>query len=113
MPQLVPNCLQPTKSTVPAQALQLWNSDLVRESAEILGQQIATESNDPDIQIRTAWTKVLSRAPTKDEAESARDTVDAITAEWRQANINRPAAEHAIGTLCLVLLNSPEFIYVD
>ena len=33
-PAMVPNCMQRTQSTVPTQALQLYNSRFVRESAE-------------------------------------------------------------------------------
>lgn len=44
-PELAPNCLQRTESTVPTQALQLFNSRLVRRSATLLAERVrATRS---------------------------------------------------------------------
>jgi len=117
LPQLVPNCLQPTISTVPNQALYLWNSQLIRECAEMLGRRIATQSEDTAVRLRLAYLAALSRPPTQDELKTGSITVGRLTAEWRRHLSNRKgvgeAADRAIVTFCHVLLNSPEFIYLD
>jgi putative component of toxin-antitoxin plasmid stabilization module len=117
-PQLFPNCLQPTKSTVSNQALQLWNGQLVRKSAEILGRRIATQSDETATRLRLAYETSLSRPPTTGELDSGSRTIEELTSEWRRHLKETPdsdgeAAVRAIVTFCHVLLNSPEFIYVD
>ncbi|QDV38448.1 PSD1 and planctomycete cytochrome C domain-containing protein [Tautonia plasticadhaerens] len=124
-PQMNPNCLERRSSIVASQALLLLNGDWLRGQAEALAGAIeAEEGRDESRRIARAYLRVLNRTPSR--AESAR--ASAFLAEQADAyrdappcSDGEPAAEEdipdpshlALTDLCHVLLNSPEFHYLD
>lgn len=99
--QSVPGRLE---STTPIQALNLFNSRFVIEQAAALAERVQAEVAERDIegvarqtqQIEQAYQWVLSRRSTPEEL------VDA------QAVVN----EYGLATLCRVLLNCNEFLFI-
>lgn len=85
------------ESTTPIQALNLFNSRFVIEQAAALAQRVQTEG-DADLpqQIERTYELVLSRRP------SAAEVADATAV----------VAEHGLATLCRVLFNCNEFLFI-
>ena len=121
-PLLTPNCLRRPHSTVSSQALQLENSDLVRESARYMaGRVIDAAGDDLQKQIERLYWAALSRSATAEEAEQAGETLRGLTREWRTHLESEIPAEPiaskarwlALASLCHIYLNSAEFLYVN
>ena len=92
-------------STVPGQALHLYNSPLVVEQAEHFARRVIEEASDPASRIAAAWRRAYGRAPSDDEMQAA---VAFVKEETEQAS-----AQQAWSSLCQALLVSNEFRYVD
>ncbi len=92
------------ESTTPIQALNLFNSRFVVEQAEALAARVKADVGagqaDADQvmpqQIERAYQLVLSRLPSAEEMADARAVV----------------AEHGLPTLCRVLFNCNEFLFI-
>jgi hypothetical protein len=114
-------CSQRNVSTVAPQALALLNNDFVHQESAALAERVRRDApDDPNAQIEQAWWLALSRAPTDDErawaaahlrtqrrnlAEQASAVGDSLSDDDAHAR--------ALASLCHVLLNLNEFIYVD
>ncbi|MCA9101677.1 MAG: DUF1553 domain-containing protein, partial [Planctomycetales bacterium] len=92
-----------SQSTTAIQALNLFNSDFVVEQATELARRAEAESSDttsgaPDdaTAIDRAFRLTLSRRPSEQERAAAA----------------RVVAEHGLPTLCRVLLNTNEFLFI-
>ena len=93
-PAMSPNCLQRTDSTVPTQALELFNSEFVRNAAARFSRRLLeTGRNSPRLLV-TAYRLAFGRNPTSAELRRDRDAINELN-------------------YCLILLNSPELVYVD
>jgi hypothetical protein len=121
-PQMAPNCIQRGHSTVASQALQLMNSELVRESSSYMaGRIIDHAGDDPGKQIDRVFLVALNRAPSPEERQAAEQTLAAMTGEWRKKlDAEKPAEPLGsrakwlgLASLCHTILNSAEFLYVD
>ncbi|MFN0169834.1 MAG: PSD1 and planctomycete cytochrome C domain-containing protein [Bryobacteraceae bacterium] len=121
-PFLNPNCVKRAESVVSSQALELLNSDLVRETSRYLAGRIIDHSGeDHQAQIERLYGLTFSRGPTPEELNRARQALESMEREWTrhlEANppaepIRRKAQWLALSTLCHTLLNSAEFLYVD
>ncbi len=121
-PQLTPNCLKRPHSTVSSQALQLMNSQLVRESSRYLaGRVIDAAGNDAERQIDRVFLAALSRLPSAREREASLDTLGELTSHWMEQLETEVPAEPvrsrarwlALATVSHTLLNSAEFLYID
>ncbi len=121
-PLLTPNCLRRSHSTVSSQALQLENSELVRESARYMaGRVIDAAGDDPQEQIKRVYWTTLSRPPTAEETRQAEETLRGLIREWRTHLESEMPAEPiagkarwlALASLCHIYLNSAEFLYVN
>jgi hypothetical protein len=111
-----PNCLQRAHSTVPTQALQLWNSRMTRACADAFATRVLAVAGDAiNEQIERVYWTALSRGPTADELRSATETIRALERAWsnRQVEEDADVRRKALAGLCQVVLNSPEFIYID
>lgn len=85
------------ESTTPIQALNLFNSRFTLERAEGLAERLVrTAGDDPREQVTLAFRLTLSRSPEPDELDDA--------VGW--------VAEQGLATLCRVLMNSNEFLFV-
>ncbi len=85
------------QSTTPIQALNLFNSRFTIEESEALAKRVQQGGGD-DVsdQVTTAFRMALGRDPETDELDDA-------------ANIAR---EHGLETVCRVLFNSNEFLFL-
>jgi hypothetical protein len=85
------------ESTTPIQALNLFNSRFTLERADAFAARVQAEAGeDVASQIRRAYQLALSRDPDAGELEDAEPVVQA----------------HGLATLCRVLFNSNEFLFV-
>jgi len=121
-PQLNPNCLQRSVSTVASQALMLWNSDMVRESARYFaGRVMDIAGENIQRQIDLAYLTALARSPTEDERNTARAEIEQLAKNWLEYHEKDVPAEprmmrshwEALAVFCHALLNSAEFAYLD
>jgi hypothetical protein len=84
-------------TTTPLQALALMNNSFVLRQARCFGDRVRKEAGDePEEQVRRAYLLAFGRPATKDEMERAATLVKKYGPE----------------TLCWVLLNSSEFLYL-
>jgi hypothetical protein len=90
------SCERRSVTTTALQALSMMNGDLVNEEAAHLAERIATTAG-PDVSARisSAFETVLNRPPKPDELKKFADS------------------GYSLVSICRVLLNSNEFLYVD
>ena len=121
-PQLKPNCLRRTKSTVSSQALQMMNSEIIRTNSRYMaGRVIDAVGFDPAAQVDRVYLAALGRHPSDEERADGARTLDEITKAWSRTLDERVpmepkrtrAAWLALATLCHTVLNSAEFLYID
>jgi hypothetical protein len=94
-------------TTVPTQALALLNNAWVHEQSRTFAERVTTARESSTDRIDLAWTLALGRGPTEAERTAALAHVQAYQSS---------AADDALApwtSLCHVLINSNEFIYVD
>jgi hypothetical protein len=104
----LPNCRRDV-TTVPTQALALLNNPFVHEQSAALARRIGTKGSNTE-QATTAWRLVLARDPTPGELKAA------VGHLGKQVNVfaeRHDPAMDALASLCHVLLNTNEFLYVD
>jgi hypothetical protein len=133
-------CGQRDVSIVAPQALALLNNQFVHQQSDALAQRILqTAAREPQQQARLAWRITLGRDPTARELaaavrhlqkqqhffqqaaaseDGASPTTDAAAPITEQtaavaATVPRTPAELSLASLCHVLLNTNEFIYID
>jgi len=89
----------PTRSvtTTALQSLALLNHDFIVQQSERWADELTTECKGIEDQIESAWKWAFARTPSDQEREAAIELVQS----------------HGLSTLCRMLLNSNEFIYVD
>jgi hypothetical protein len=93
-------------STVPGQALHLYNSSFVVEQANCFGRQLLSEPGDDEARVRLAFRRALCREPNRKELEQALALVQLTKSELK-------SADKAWASLCQALLVNNEFRYVD
>jgi hypothetical protein len=116
LPDTTLPCGRRDVTLVAPQALALLNNDFVHEQSHDLAERIHSGHADPEAHVHQAWRAVLGRDPRASEAAAAIEHLDR-----QQAHFARLAAESkasdprllALASLCHVLLNSNEFLYVD
>jgi hypothetical protein len=90
------SCPQRSATTTPLQALSMMNGYLVHEESQHLAERIHREAGaERKDQVERAFDIVLNRRPTRDEAEKF------------------AAFEGGLASICRVLFNSNEFLYVE
>jgi hypothetical protein len=105
-------------TTVPTQALTLFNSEFVVQQSRHLAQRLRTEvGDDLNAQIDRAWRLALCRWPTTDElaamSKFVSDEIEQLRSERGDAANETELAEAALVQLCRVLFNLNEFVYPD
>ncbi|MGE3313480.1 MAG: PSD1 and planctomycete cytochrome C domain-containing protein [Planctomycetaceae bacterium] len=103
-------------TTVAPQALMLLNSEFLRSQAVALTDRATSEGGASDSEFATiAFRRTLGRDPSEQE----RNVAVEMLAEQRQRFLSKTgttdetASREAKRSLCLVLLNLNEFVYVD
>jgi hypothetical protein len=106
-PELMTSCARRMQTIVPAQALALLNSPLVREQSAAFARRVVRESGgDIEQAVARAWRLAYGRPITSEEAAHAREFLKTRTATPGRAS-------EALAELCLALFNSNEFVFVD
>ena len=110
-PRMTTNCVQRASSNVVSQALILVNGETTERAAKQLAGSLGGTSNA----VALAYQRILTRPPTKDESLACQSFLREqqrryVSSKKMKAKVAR---ENAIADLCLVLLNSAEFLYVD
>lgn len=109
MPDASGSTGQRTITTTALQSLMLMNSKFANEQAMHLAELIEKDAGgDPVKQVKEAFERVLCRPPTENELASSLEFLTTPTESSRQAKGRTPLA-----SLCVVLLNTSEFIYTN
>jgi len=114
-------CSQRNVSTVAPQALALLNNDFVHQQSAAFASRVRhVASSDEQAQVERAWWLALGRPPGDSERATA---LAHLEAQRKRATEQATAAgktlsdddarQQALASLCHVLLNLNEFIYVD
>ena len=124
-PRMTINCVKRRGSMVASQALLLLNSEWILAQAERTAGRLRDEAGtDLARQIDLAYRLVFARHPKKSEIEQALSFLATQTraraAAWAGFGSPMPgslarddARQLALADFCLVLLNAPEFVFVD
>lgn len=103
-------------TTVPTQALALLNNGFVHEMSTALAERVLRETEDDPIQrVNRAWELALGRSPSSSERDAAMkhlETQATLFTDTAATEITPPQTL-ALTSLCHVLLNTNEFVYVD
>ena len=121
LPQMIPNCIERSDSTVASQALHLMNDGLVRRLAERFADRVIREAgSDSTRQIERVYQTALSRRPTVEERSIGQQALDRLTAHWadrlhkqKSAAAPEEAERRALANFCHTIINSAAFLYVD
>jgi len=106
-------CAQRNVSTVAPQALALLNNEFVHEQSDAFARRVAQDAgSDGTARIDRAWWLALSRAPSPEEQATAAAHF-ARQRERFTAQDPATADARSLASLCHVLINLNEFIYVD
>ena len=104
------SCGQRDVTTVAPQALALLNNQFTHAQSEALAKRLAGHAASATEQVKLAWQLAFGRNPSDGELGQAENHLH----EQRQHFDGRNNPGHlALASLCHVLLNCNEFIYVD
>jgi mono/diheme cytochrome c family protein len=105
-------------TTVPTQALTLYNGDFVNREAAHFAARLQKEAGD-DVakQIELAWRLAFCRMPTPTERSAMTEFLSEEAAHIQQESGDNVAAaecrQRALTQMCRVILNMNEFVYPD
>lgn len=105
-------------TTVPTQALVLYNGNFVNRQARHLAARLQSEAGEHlASQIEYAWRLAFARAPTTVEETSLEkfysDELELLTLESGQDTPDYLLQRQSLEQLCRVILNLNEFVYPD
>lgn len=98
-------------SIVAPQALALLNNDWVQEESREFAKRVMREANDERGRVTKAWQLAFQRNPSEEEMAGALAHVG--VQQKRLGTEGKSGEEEAWASLCHVLLNANEFIYLD
>lgn len=105
-PAATASCPQRPSSTIAPQSLILFNSEFSSEIARRLADSVLHEvPADRKQQIDAVYRKTIGRRPTQEEAAD-------VAAFFQTRAADKDAADSFVD-LCLAILNSSEFIYIE
>ena len=112
-------CSQRDVTIVAPQALTLLNNEFVHRRAEFLSARLS-DNNAVSItdQVVAAWRAILNRPPSAVELQLAQEHLERQKTRFQMSNsenskTSKSAEELALASLCVVLFNSSEFLYID
>lgn len=107
-------CGQRDVTTVAPQALALMNNDFVHQQSRALASQLVHDCKQENERITHAWRTVLGRLPTESERRASLEHLRSMNKRFQKANESKfSPEEQALTSLCHVLMNTNEFLYVD
>ena len=114
-PQMNPNCVERTESTVVPQALHLLNNKLVRDLSESFAGRVKKEAGE-DIrsQIRRAYLILLSRPPKTGEMEVSLEFLSKLKLVKQRLDQSKTKNDVLpLVKFCHSLMNTAAFLYID
>ncbi len=96
-------------TTVAPQALSMLNNSWVVQQSQQFAKRVCDGALQDEGRVRLAWRLALNRDPRKSEMQAALNHVQSI----QDSDRSEPSELRAWASLCHVLLNTNEFIYVD
>ncbi|MGD9724126.1 MAG: DUF1549 and DUF1553 domain-containing protein [Pirellulales bacterium] len=117
-PSTEQTCEQRMVSTVAPQALTFLNGEFIHQQAQAFAERLAREAGPDDTsRLVRAYLLAYSRLPTEQERAAVLrflgQQADQVTADSKGAIAGDAARAKALTALCLVLLNTNEFAYVQ
>ena len=109
-PTIVFNSVQRPVSTMPLQALALFNSEFVLERAKSFAARLARDHADETDRFQAAYLIAWGRESDATELNQARDFLDAQALEYQPQS---DARNRAWVDFCQMLLASNDFLYVE
>ncbi|MFO0945180.1 MAG: PSD1 and planctomycete cytochrome C domain-containing protein [Planctomycetota bacterium] len=111
-------CARRDVTTVAPQALTLLNNGFVHQVSQDLAQCVRRDAGeDRHAQIDEAWKRCLGRLPNDRERSASARHMEAQELNRASSpagdSLNQDARGFALASLCHVLINANEFIYVD
>lgn len=111
-PEMGPNCIARSTSTVSPQSLLLLNNDRVRELAESFATRMETKhgqlsNSNVSAIVDAVFVTALSRLPSPEEREASAATLEKLQLAWHGD------AHSALVSFCHTILNSAAFAYID
>jgi hypothetical protein len=123
LPQMGPNCIARTQSTVAPQALHLMNNQMIhdlsqnfaRRAIEQTGEQVSEEER-VDRQIEWIYLAAYAHHPTPQQMIVGREAIQMLLSAWRRdlpADQKSESLEKAMGNYCHAIMNSAALLYVQ
>ena len=111
-PEMGPNCVSRTVSTVSPQSLMLMNNSHVRQLSVAFAARVDamlenSVADDPGAAVDAVYAFALSRLPNKAERQLGVDALTILNDQWN----DQPNA--ALATYCHTIFNSAAFLYID
>ncbi len=109
-PEMGPNCLIRSVSTVSPQSLMLMNNDHIRQLAADFAQRVeklVAGSPELDATVDAVYQLALSRSPSANERTLGIEALRNLEAAWKGDR------EGPLESYCHTILNSAAFLYVD
>ena len=107
-------CGQRDVTTAPTQALALMNNSFTHSRSTALAQRVKESANaTPNDRVRMAWQFALGRTPKPSEIALALNHLSEQQTRFKDSASGNSPEDLALASLCHVLINSNEFIYVD
>jgi hypothetical protein len=107
-------CGQRDVTTVAPQALALLNNDFLHQQSQSLARRVMAAGGDDRSRIARAWQLALARRPSESEISAAAFHLNSQRNHFQAAKQNPVDADSlAWASLCHVLLNTNEFMYID
>lgn len=118
LPQMNPNCILRTDSTVVSQPLHLMNNQMIYELASDLAKRIEAEAGShPSEQVRRAWMVVCNQPPLEQDMQISLQAIAELQHQWsvelNETQVTQAVRERALGDFCHALINSASFLYID
>src|SRR5262249_5102706 len=114
-PVVAHNCTRRTSTAVVLQSLTLLNSPFIFAQAERFAERVKrVAGEDEEGRIKTAFPLALCRAPDEEEMSASRDLLARQARRYQEQKKwpARQANDAALMSLCQMLLNTNEFLYV-
>ena len=109
-PSMNTNCPKRTASAVVLQSLFMLNDSFVLEQSRYFAERISKMARrDPETEITLAFQLALGRKPSAKETAWSRDF---LTGEASRLASSSASDEQPLASLCHVLLNTNEFLYI-
>ncbi|QDV48875.1 PSD1 and planctomycete cytochrome C domain-containing protein [Gimesia fumaroli] len=115
------SCGKRDVTTVPTQSLAMLNNEFVHARSETLAREISQATSEPGAQVRQLWERVYARPPAAEEKTLAVRHLVVQSAHFQKSQQQAASTsstemtpnELALASLCHVLFNSNEFLYLD